>query len=105
MTQNPFQKLARAAIGGKRYPGEDPDLDYIMSRLSGVGRRVEAIASIEMLATKAQLIHRALLRQQAIEQLGQGTPSEAALWFLENIADDNPDRSDLFFIVKKRLSE
>lgn len=105
MSLNANQEAARAAFRKGLVPGDDPHLDYIVTLLSGVGRRVEAIAVIEMLVAKTRLVHSALLYEQAKEQVAKGTPAQAALWFLENVADDDPNRSDLFFAIKRRLQE
>lgn len=104
MTQNPFQKAARAALSGKRLPGEDPDLDHVVAELSGVGSLSESISRVDKLYIKVGLIRSALIYEQGKRQIAQGTPAQAALWFLENVPDDDPNRSDLFFLVKARLT-
>lgn len=76
-----------------------------MDLMGKAGDLPEAVDYMEELADAANSVMRDLQIELAVAQIAQGTPLQAAAWFIENVPLDASWRSEAFFALRERIRE
>lgn len=96
--------IADRALAAPQYHGTTAR-SAIMELMGKARDLPEAVDYMEELADAANSVMRDLQIELSVAQIAQGTPLQAAAWFLENVPLDASWRSEAFFALRERIRE